>query len=90
MKDIWNKLTPFSKDFYDNDIKELTNTIEKNLLYSGIYHIIDGVFMLILFGIISNMEGNMTGQWRPRTHVINPGCETKGNLINEMRRRLKR
>lgn len=35
----------------------------------------NGIFLLILFGVLSGMEMNMPLEWRPKTQILNPGCE---------------
>ncbi|KRX06414.1 hypothetical protein PPERSA_05027 [Pseudocohnilembus persalinus] len=75
LSNAWNKLTDFSKEFYDGDSENLRDIIENNLIYTGIYNIISGVLILFLFCTVIRMESIMPLNWRPVTKVINPGCE---------------
>lgn len=66
---VWQSLTPFSQEYYNNSIQNLLDENINNLLIVGVYHIVDGVLIVGLFGVITNMEGLMQNNWRPELNL---------------------
>ncbi len=62
---VWDRLSPLSKQHYNNSISELKEENLLNLILVAIYYIICGIILAVIFGISLNMENNMQANYYP-------------------------
>ena len=58
IKAVWNSLTPFSKDYYDNDINNLQMENVFNIQLCALFSMIVSILLIGLFFIINKMDLN--------------------------------
>lgn len=71
MQSLWNKLTPFSKEYFDSQLKKLVDKNKYNMYLNAIYHLISGILVIVLFVFIYNIEslkGDIKGFKRDPGH----------------------
>lgn len=81
MQSLWNKLTPFSKEYFDSQLKKLVDKNKYNMYLNAIYHLISGILVIVLFVFIYNIEslkGDIKGFKR------DPGHDEDARLILEL------
>ena len=67
-KEVWNKLSTYSKEYFDNDQDEMLDDYRYNMTWVGSICIIVGILFLIGFFLIYNLIAtleNIEGEWKP-------------------------